>query len=435
MDTATLDAPAIIPEQTFVSGQDTSPSEQKGFNDIFSTPPDAPVKEPVKKVEQPKKAAEPKAKQDAPNAKETGKEAKPQEKKGKWDGLEALKKIEIAEEAPEDTTQSTDEVDNEKEPDVKAGEPTTRWKELKAVETAAKKSETIDDILKIPSLSDKAKEQLKAMKGELEGYKSNGHIPEETKQRMEWLERRFASETLDSDPGFQQEVLQPIENSWNRLGKIAQDAGLDASAGEAFQAAIMNRDEVARALAISRIISGGKVDEDGEAMPLADNVIQILTQKASAIADALHEQHWPKEIHYRRNAAEVANSIRAKDSQLTEAETKAKDEEYTKEATRLSTIIKERMPLVFEQHPDAMEAILQARPSTDLADQVFDAQSGHLVNFLSKTLNATLEKVAKMEAREKARDKAKPSFNGNGATPPKREESTQPDFNEVFGRR
>ncbi len=104
-----------------------------------------------------------------------------------------------------------------------------------------------------------------------------------------------------------------------------------------------------------------------------------------------------------------------------------------KEAKRLTSILKERLPLVFEENPEAEEALSAARPSKEMEDQIFDAQSGHMVTFLAKTLNGALKKIAELEKNDKARNNAKPKLGEDVKKDPPKKDEGKISWNEAFG--
>ena len=431
MSTATAEAP-IIPAETHISGQETNPQEQQAFNDIFKNPDKVESEQPKKSSERPKKATETPSEASKPSesdkvAKEPSKPSKEAAKGQKddkatskrWEKLGELKTPEVIEEEPEaeegseaETSQSTE--DDEQAPEGKNAQ--SRWMQLKAAEK---------ELLSI-------KPSFEELKKKIEGYETNGNIPEEVKKKLDRYEQRYAEELLDSDEGFQSGVMQPISKAWSDIGDVAREAGLDSTSAQALANSVRELSGVSRSLAIRRIIAKGTMTEDGESVPLPDETIATLSQLAISAANDLHNIHWPKEAQKRHEARELALSIRGKEVQETESEKSSREGKYSDEAKRISAIIKDKMPMVFEQHPDALEAIMSARPSTDVADQVFDAQAGHMVNFMAKTINDLMTKLSKAEASLKAREKAKPGSNDGRPAATKRED-VQPSFEEVFG--
>lgn len=393
---------AVIPAVTEISATPPDPV----FKEIFSTPENTPV-EQAKPEPKAKAKTEPKA------------EDKPEGKR--WDKIEPLKKPEAKEEeALTDDTQSTDDDAD------KSGQ--TRWKELKSVEKAVKNAKSVDDLLKIPGVSDAIKEAIEALKSP-----KAAELPEGIKQEFESLRQMYAEESLDNDPNFQREVLQPINRSWKNLGDVAKEAGLDETKAQALVNAVRNTSEVSRSRAIRRIIATGvQEDAEGESSPLSDDDISTLATLAISTANNLHNSHWPKEAQARHEAQQIALARREKSSHDTAVQKQEREQQYDTEAKRIGSILKERIPLVFEEHPEAMEVINTARPSQDIADQVYDAQAGHIVTYMGKTINSLMEKLAKAESLNKAREAAKPRSGDGRLQAPKREDA-MPSFNEVFG--
>jgi len=419
----------VIPEQNVVSAQDTTPADIKSFRDAFGEPESKGPKESTQKAKDtPKKAPEKAVEASKEDLSVKGaKDDKASSKR--WEKLGDLKVPEAAKEEEgkstqesKDDSQST-ESDDEKMPEGKTGQ--SRWMQLKAAEK---------ELLSI-------KPSFDSIKKELDGYKTNGFIPEETKKRLENLEKRYANEILDEDQGFQNEVIRPINKSWKTLGDVAKESGLDEVKSQALENLITSeQSEVTRSRAIRRLIATGiqqeKNKETGEVeeIPLSDEDITTMSALAINAANDLWDKHWPKEAQYRNNAKAIADSIRGKDIKETESQKTEKESKYGEEAKRLSLIIKEKMPLVFEQFPDAMEAITTARPSTEIADQVFDAQSGHLVNFMARTINNLLSEKSKLEASLKARERAKPGSNDSVHVQQKKEDAGL-SFEDAFPRR
>lgn len=409
---------AVIPEQNVVTA--TPPDAE--FQKIFSTSENfqdlnsGNQQQKEQKIDPNSKEA---LKADASNeqSKEQKKEQKqeePKEKKGgkRWEALEEVKKTEAKEEAKDAETQSTDEAP----PSGKDGQ--TRWMQLKTAEKELK------------DLRPKFEELTK----KLESIEVNGAIPEDVQKKLDRFEQMFAEQELENQPEFQNEVLVPIHRAFTDLGDIAKGANLDPMQGQALLEAIRNTSQIERARAIRKIISSGNAGmEDGEPVALPDQEISDMVSAAIGIARELHDKHWPKEVAYRGKAREIAQAHKESSTHETVKQKAEREKAYTEEASKLADTVKERLPLVFDQHPDAYEAIKNAKPSTELADQVFDAQAGHLVNFMAKTINSLNREIGELKAREKARQQASPGNKSSANAQDKKQESQQPSFEEVFG--
>lgn len=451
MDSAVAEAP-IIPASTEISG---GPPPDQAFKDIFNTPENAPAKPLPKKAAEkplnaPKKAPETRSDASKPDSGvKTAKDDKAPQ--NRWDKLDDVtkpeedgseqsnqKKVDEIKGEPKESSQSTEETEEEeKAPQDKANQ--SRWMELKATENAAKKSQSIDDILKIPSLSEKGRESILSLKKELEDIKVKGIIPEETKAKLERLEQRFAEEELDSDPAFQRDILYPIQKSWKTLGDVAKEAGLSTTAAQALQGVISDMSEVSRSRAIRKIIATGKQiekSEDGtsDEVPLSEEDVSTLSTLAIAAANDLHNNHWPREAEHRRNAKEIADARRGRDVEETAQERVAREEQWGKESTRIDAVLTDKLKPIFDEFPEAIEAIKDAKPSKELADQVYDAKASHALFYASKTINSLYQKLAKVEASLKAREAAKPRSGDGSAPAPKKEDSNKISFEEAFGR-
>ncbi len=427
MSTAAPEAPpasTVMPSTTVMTATPPDPV----FKDIFNTPENAPAKD-ISKAKPPEK--KPEAKETPAKRTETPPDASGKAKgtkvapedpdaqkapKSRLDSIEAIKKPDAVDKAEPDI-QSTDE---DSPPEGKDAQ--SRWMQLKAAEKKLQELEPLHQKLQ----------------KDFEDFKVKGFIPEDTGKELERLRHRYAVEEVTNSPEYQREVSMPIQQSFRNIGEVAQAMGLDETAGQALLNAVRNTNGVQRRDSIWDIVSSIRVkekDADGEVqeVPLPDHKITSYATAISSEADELHKKHWPKEVEYMRQAQEIAKSSHEKDVELTAAERVQKEESMGKEATRQTLLLKDRMPLVFEEHPELEAELMKARPSTSLEDQVFDSLGANALTFLAKSFNTLLKENAELKKTSAARNGAKPKLSGDVVKDPPKKDDSKISWNEAFG--
>jgi len=345
--------------------------------------PNAPEAQPIK--ETPEKA--PEIAQEAP---------KPETSKNPWDNLDALKTNPEGKEKP--SKESPEKAVDPQKEEIEGSPQKIRWNELR------KKEERLEKEV-LPEM-----EKLQSRIKELE---TKPQIPEETQQRLDFLEKKYAVDNLVNNTDYQREVLQPWQEADQEIDASAKHAGLEPAQVAALHQAIQDKDAFSRNKSIRSIMQQGKVDDDADLHALITNV--------SSVANTLHKQVWPKDAQYRAQASEIANAAKGHDVQISEQQKAAKEAEYTKAHAEISNILNPRLETLFKDNKEAQEAIKSARPATDPMGSAYQAQAGEILPFLTKDYNRVLAENAELKRLQGVKNSVKPK-DGDG-----REHRTEPE--------
>lgn len=420
-EAATMESPPVNPASTVVTD---APIDQS-FKDIMGTPENAPPKEFKKNSAPLQKETKDHLKEKASKQDKQPEQKQQEQKSGKrWDSIDDLKGGDDAAESDQtaDDTQSTEE--NEEAPkDEKAN---SRWKQLREYEKSVTRAASIDDIVKIPNLPEKVKEEIESLKAKAAATAPN----EEKLQRLEHLEQVHAESLLEENPDYIRDVAGPIKKNMSLIGEAAKKAGLDAVNTEALLNATDDPNIFNRMEAIRSIISKGVGADD---VPISEDRAKMLADAVIGAANTLHETAYPASVHYRNQARQIAAASQGKETQQTAAQRQEQEAVFTKAREEVGSILKEKMPLLFEKHPEALEAIKTAVNSEEPSDRAYEAMSGHLLTYAAKTINSLKDELRTARAQLKAREGAKPRSGDSGGSSQPKQSNEGPSFNEVFG--
>lgn len=389
---------------------DSAAADTTHADDTFKAEtPEKVAQQASQKTEKPQSTKKPEAK---PDQKVADKPKLDGKFKGKWQGLEALKNLKADEEPTEAEVAPEGQVSQETGTEEEPQSPQARrWSELRKTE---------DDYKALTAVHESLKKEVSDLRGKPQ-------IPEEVQKRLDHLEQLYAVEMLDQKPDFQQDVIAPLQEQLDELGRAANHAGLDANQRQALRAAAEDSDSFTRIRSIKQIIGASTKIEDPEEI---SSLIQFAVEHAGKYQDA-------KKIEqkYVRDAANIANSVRGKEAQATEQEKKRSEAEYNTAHEEMIGTLKGPLSALFDDPvfgPTLQESLKGIRPAETAMDRAYQAQAGEILPFSVKVINKLMAEVSTLRKSLQAREAAKPKTT-DGTTPAAEQGQQQPNLKHLLG--
>lgn len=371
----------------------------------------------------------PEVAKDTPGAVSEPKKGAPETKPGKkakWDSMEPVKKAEeIKVEAKKEEKPEAKPL-SQTEGQLQEGSPQKiRWDELRATEDRMK---TL-----LPE-----HEALKAKFEKLEADYKAKSVDDDERAQLNSYKQLYAEEELESgNADYQREVVAPAKIQNERILSAAASAGLDEVQTQALRSAINLIDPLQRLKAIRNVISQGRIDKDGESVPLPDEDVRDAVALAKDAASELHDNIFQKDKEYRLDARNKANDARGSKARETAEAKKREEVEYQAANEDMKGRLSAQLPLLFEDKDTRIEgqtlaeAIAEARPATDPMGRAYEAHAGVSLPYMATLLNRTLKERDEARASLKARVRSAPGA-GDGLAPPAEKTGSEISLNEAI---
>lgn len=282
-------------------------------------------------------------------------------------------------------------------------EAQVRWKDLRKIEDEYKA----------------IKPEYEKLKKELDEVRSKPpQAPPEVEAELNELRQFRAAHDVENTPEFQEAVVTPLQEQFDRLQNVADYAKID------YDALVKATDEInplMRGKAIRNLLASSSEEVD-----------EAVIQEAVDAAKALHPL-YKKGQELKDKALEIKNALTGKEKVQTEAQKAEQQRAYQKASQELhGTLAANFKATGLFDAPELSDAVLKAAQADVREDPqmaAYQAQAGVILPALMEKYQEQLNRNAELERIVKARGKANPALSSRTEAPAQMDEDPQKSLN------